>query len=607
MLSLLIILAGSWLLGAWALRPFRLPRGAGLPFYSLVGGLCLAAVATLVVGSVSLRTSQLLLTAIALAGLAWGFRTRLRAPALQFDASGPREDADPGASPRVVVPLSVAALVGALALTFLGALAPVTGWDATSAHIALPQDYAREGRILLIEGTEYSAYPHLVHCLYAQAYFGGGERAVTLLNWCWAVLTCGGMFYLGKGVYGRRCGIIAAAIMATSPVFFDQGGAVSIDLAFCCLTVSALAALMTWLDERRPGWLLLAALLAGSSCGIRHTGYLTCALMTAGVVLGAPERRVRATALFAAASAMAALPWLARSAWLVGNPFYPFFASWLGGDTFAHWEVTGLGMHVSIKDQTGLLDLLRFPWDIVMRPQRFDGWSKSPGGLVLFLGIPGLIVGTRRTRALGAFTGVGFVAFFYFQRLARYLLPFFAPMMVAAAVASCRLKALRYAAAVALVASFVYGLGLDGAALHFKLPVVLGLESREAYLESRIERYPAFVWINKNVPDHETVLLFERRSYFIQGRTWQNDEPLKPLAGRPVDEQAAWLNAHGIKWVYMPLTYMEESPGYRGLLLDMANLWRRTGRFFRAAKTFDLVNPRTGATERVEVYEVLHE
>ncbi|GAG44831.1 unnamed protein product, partial [marine sediment metagenome] len=238
--------------------------------------------------------------------------------------------------------------------------------------------------------------------------------------------------------------------LATAPVFLDQAGTASIDLAFAALTAAALACLVAWFDEGKPAWLALAAFLAGSSCGIRHTGYLVCLLLGLAVLCGKNPNRVRTTAGFAGLALAAALPWLVRSAVVAGNPVYPFLESVFSPGRLPDASITAFAAHPSIKG-TGWKDLLRFPWDIIMRPGLYDGWTKSPGGLVLLLGIPGLVVGGKRSRWLGGFSVAGGVSFFYFQRLARYLLPFFVPMMVVAGVAACRLKGLRRSVSVLLL------------------------------------------------------------------------------------------------------------------------------------------------------------
>ena len=84
-----------------------------------------------------------------------------------------------------------------------------------------------------------------------------------------------------------------------------------------------------------------------------------------------------------------------------------------------HIAITAPGTHESIDRARGIsfVALLRFPWDIIMRPQDYDGWSKSPGGMVLILGLPGLFLGGWRARILGAYSALGGGLFFFFQRL----------------------------------------------------------------------------------------------------------------------------------------------------------------------------------------------
>jgi len=610
-MSLVVLLLAGAALGGLILRPFGLGGGLDGLIYRLPLGLSLCAVIILIAGSYSLALAQLILNATALAGLAWELRLYSREP-----RAVPRAEAV-AETPQWVEWFCLAIAVVVLAMAFLASLAPVTGWDACVAHIALPMDYAREGRILPIEGNEYSLYPHLVHCLFALAFFQSAEWGVSMMNWVFAAIACGAVYLLGRhmepGGTGRRTGIIAAGILAASPIFFDQATSPSIDLAFCAFTLLALAALAAFNDatsdaagrRARLGLLLLAGCLVGASCGIRHTGYLTAVLLAVGVLAMARGRRLSSAAIFGAAVLVGALPWLARSAVLAGNPFYPFFAGVIDSGAVPHREITALAAHESIKETTWVR-LLMFPWDIVMRPHWFDGWTKSPGGLILILGVPGLVIGGRRARALGLFTGAGLVSFFYFQRLARYLLPFFAPMMVVAAAAATASKrrALRYPARGAVVVLLLFGVGLDAAAMYFKVPVVLGMESRDDYLKRRVERYPMFEWVNKNLSKNDLLFTFDRRTYFLKGRSWQNNEPLRRLADRPVEEQLAWFRSKNIRYVVVPVDYIEESPGYRDLFGPMVQRWKNNSTCFTLQTSLTLPRARGSGTERVEVYRV---
>lgn len=598
-MSLLVLILIAWLAGRRIVRVRGDAPSLETFLFALYAGFAAVAVVVACVGAVSLSAARFVLLIMAAAGLAfefWGYSRGAGDHAAQSGAPF---------APRLCVLewISLSAIMIAAALSFAAACAPATGWDATVAHLALPADYAREGRILLEEGNEYSAYPHLAHCLYAIVFFSNGETAVQLLSWLSALMACGAAYALGRRVAGRETGIIAAAILATAPIFYDQASNASIDMAFCGFALMALTAFAAWREDGARNYLLLAGLLAGSACGIRHTGYFISLLLVGAAIWTARESRGLSTGIFICALAAGALPWMIRSAALVGNPFYPFFDGFFQAGVMPHRNVTAFAAHESIQG-TSLKDFLLFPWDIVMRPQKFDGWAKSPGGLVLFLGIPGLFIGGRHARALGVFSGIGIAAFFFFQRLARYILPFFAPMMVVAAIAVSRTRALRPVAATALVISLIFGICLDLAAFHVKIPVLAGFETREEYLSRRVERYTAFKWASDHLPINDTVFTFDRRAYYLKCPTYQNDEPLKSLRSLDVAQQVEWFLANGIRWVFLPVTCMEESPGYRNDFLEMISKWRSSPRQFRLYNALDVPRARGEGTERVEIYEV---
>ncbi|MBN2308528.1 MAG: hypothetical protein JXR94_06125, partial [Candidatus Hydrogenedentes bacterium] len=236
----------------------------------------------------------------------------------------------------------------------------------------------------------------------------------------------------------------------------------------------------------------------------------------------------------------------------------------------------------------------------------YDGWSKSPGALALLLGVPGVIVGGKRARWLAAYCAAGVACLFFYRQYARYYLPFFLPMMVLAGVAACRLRTLRKPVAVLLAVTFAYGLVLDVAAVHFKIPVALGFESRDHYLTRRVERYPAFQWVNKEIgPSGRLLFTLDPRSYYIHTPTYQNQEELRPLIGASIDEQAEWFRARHIRYLLYPKAYIESSPGYRqDGFLAMFDAWRADPERFVLIERFELERPRAGGTEVVEIYEI---
>lgn len=595
--SLIFLIVVGAAVGVWLLRGVTFPASEGVAYRFFLGW-CLCAVLIMLLGSISLYMTKSVFAVMAFIGLVYLVVRLLRRRDL-FRLYAIRAT---GLSWLEV--LAVASIVIANGLTLFSALAPNTSWDAGAAHLALPSDYAREGRIELVEGNVYSAYPHLLHGVYAFLYAGGGERSVTLFSWLVGALACAVMFGLGRRVGGRACGWIAAGIFATSPIFFDQVGVASIDVPFAALTVAALACAVAWYDEKRVAYLVLAGFFAGSSCGIRHTGYLVCVLLVIGVVWVARDRRAMVAATFGAVAFIAAAPWLIRSALVSGNPVYPFLSEVFPSVALPDLQTTALNAHETVRG-SGLFNLLMFPWRLIMQPEGFDGWSKSPGGLVLLLGVPGFFVGGRRARALGAFGIAGLVCFFFFQRLARYLLPFFMPLMVVASVAVFTLPRLRRPVHALVAVSLVYGLMLGVAAVHFKVPVALGMESKTAYLSARVERYPAFAWVNANLPESAGIMTLDPRSYYIDRPTFQNYAMLPVLDSMSATERDAWFAERHIEYLLYPTSFFSESPAYvaRGYTA-IVDQWRADRTFLRLVKVIEVPRLRRDGVERVEIYQV---
>ena len=607
-MSLVILIVPAAVIGTLITNALKLASGFETLVYRFALGLSGAALVVLILGSIDLSLPAIPLTVIGLIGLVYSLRRSLR-QASREEAMQAQPVASPEEAHEPLGPLEkicAVTLFLALLLGFIAAWAPVTSWDATVAHIALPSDYAREGRIFLHPGNVYSGYPHLMHSLFAMLYYGGGERAVTLFNWSLSLLACGAVFALGRKIADRLTGFVAAALFATAPIFMDQTGGVSIDLAFTLFVTAALCALVAWFDEYRFRDLVIAGLLAGSACGIRHTGYLVCLLFALAVLFGKSRYRIKATFVLSCCAALAALPWLARSAILTGNPVFPFLLTYFPIPSIEHIAITGFGIHESVSTTGGfdLKMLFRFPWDILMRPSQYDGWSKSPGAIIAVLGLPGLYLGGKRARWLGAYSAAGLVFFFFFQRFARYILPFFVPMMVVAALGALRFKPGQPALRALVVVTLAYGLVLHAAAMHFKVPVALGMKSEEAYLSDRVERYEAFQFANRYLNDG-VVLTVDQRSYYIDGPTYQNHWGMKNISGKTLRAQRAWLKENNIKYLLLPITYMSESGALADELMPMFRLWKKTPGLLKRIETLEMQRTRSAGAETAEIYEVL--
>ena len=576
-MSLIMLLIGAWAFGARAVDAAAL-RGAERAAVTMLTGLCAIAVAVMIVGSVSLFAAM---TGLIVGVCGW-LIVRARRESRKPDDAG--EPAVVPAPKLTRVESLCAAVIGvALGLGFVSAVAPNTSWDAASAHLALAQDYTREGRLYVYEGNTYSGYPQLLHTLYASAFWNGGEIGAGLLNWLFALLAVLACYALGKRLGDRTSGFLGAALFATTPLFFDQAGTSGIDLPFAALVLGAIVLLYAWADACSMTVLLLAGFLAGSSCGIRHTGYLVCALLVGGLVLFAPRDRVKAAGVFVAVAVLAATPWVVRSGVTTGNPTYPMFASVFGVSGLVDDQTTPIGGHETVQ-RSRVFDAIVFPVDVVLRPWHYDGWTKSPGPAVLVFGAAGLAMGLRRTAPLGLFAVAGALPFYFFQRFARYVFPFYAPLF---AVGGLSGRAGRGVWAVAL-ASMAFGLTLGAGMTYFKFPAAFGLQLRNAYLNERIDRYEAFEWLNARREAPGVVLTLDPRAFYIDRPTYANIYALAEIADASEEAQIAWLDERDVRYVFYPVAYVDESPVFAAHGLDaLAQRWIGGGAGFEVAATIE--------------------
>jgi hypothetical protein len=611
LLFCLLTAGGSAALGVHIRRALRLERSLGVYGATALLALCLQAALAAIAGAQGLRLAGVMVAVMQCAAIG----------ALMCDGSPKRMWAHWHKRSRTsgdnFQKLCLLTTVIVLAVTLVSALAPATAWDAGVAHLAVAARYATANRIELVPGNNYCAYPQLMQTLFALALnfrglphdnldyegFAQSERLATVTAWMFAALACAAAFALGDRLGGKTCGAIAAANLATAPIFADQASAPSIDLAFTAMSLAALCMLFAWREERRWNYLALAAALAGSGCGIRHTGYLVIGLMLIGVTIGSRGRRISSVTLFLCVALLCAAPWLWHSWRLSGNPIYPFFTSRFSNGLLPDVDVAAVGTHSSLQG-TSALRLIAFPWSLTMNPAHYGGWATSPGGVWLVLGLIGAIVGGRRARALGAFSGAGLTAIFLFQRFARYALPFLAPMMVVAALPFEKLPKLRPLIIASLVVSYAIGIAPALANAYRRIPVVVGKESRDEYLTRRVERYTAMDWIAQNAPFDAKVLSIDPRGYYFNREAYTNFEALKSMAPLGKDRQYDWLLSRSIAYVFYPEAYVSNSPAFRETGVGaMIEEWRADPTHFTVVAAFDSQDPRTGNSERVEIYE----
>ncbi|HXO20563.1 MAG TPA: glycosyltransferase family 39 protein [Thermoanaerobaculia bacterium] len=102
-----------------------------------------------------------------------------------------------------------------------------------------------------LDGVKYFEKPALVYWVVAASIelFGLKEWSVRLGPALLAILGCLAVYGAGRRLFGRRAGLLAAAVLATTPLYFGLGVALTLDMAVSVFLTAGLLAFLVGLRE----------------------------------------------------------------------------------------------------------------------------------------------------------------------------------------------------------------------------------------------------------------------------------------------------------------------------------------------------------------------
>jgi hypothetical protein len=458
------------------------------------------------------------LVALVLVGVGLGgWRLRLSsAPArILLASSAPRN--------LLVVVLSICVVAN-----FIGGLAPISFIDALTYHVFEAREFLRAGRLIELKHTWQSYQPMSVEMLYTVALGLFDDRLVPLVDWALGVLALFSTLALGRRLGGPLVGLLAAAIFYCTAMVAWESTSCFIELGIAAGGAVSLLALLRWNDTDERAWLVVAGLAAGFAAACKLTAaqmplYLSLAILYLSRKSGHSFlRTLFSAAVFALIALAFVLPWYVRSYLLTGNPFYPFLPSIFGANpSIADIQVILASYGVG----KSTWDLLLSPWLLVSQGVRSEnGQFLNPLPFLLAPVIVWRAYQERERRTILGFCVLWFLFWLKTAQIARYLVPIqpFAAVLAAdAAVFLASSSRLRRRLSITCCGLFV-GFSTLTVVLYDTqfLRVVLGVETREAYLTRTSWFYALYRDVDHELDNHPTqrayVLTDEGPTYYLQ-------------------------------------------------------------------------------------------
>jgi hypothetical protein len=447
--------------------------------------------------------------------------------------------------------LLIALGMAPVVLALFASAAPPVAKDSLLYHFALPKAFITQHSNAFVDGNIASYLSLGTETLATWAMLLGnivgpraGEAAAGVSVFLFFPLLLLASYGVARESGVSRTGsLIVTAVVATVPSAYHVATSGYIDLSLALYVTLATYALTRWWNERSWGWAVLIAVFLGAALSVKLTAVFVFAAFALIILLRSRETGAAqiegsvATSLRGPGTAIAtgfgalllagliASPWYIRTWVATGSPVFPFYMSiWPGKAT--GWDVERSNLFQAMNSQYGGADVNKLNYltapvrvSVAAQPEEpanYDGVL----GVAFLMGLPLLGYALWKLempveiKIMTAVAGIMYLFWLFSSEQLRYLLPIVS-MLAIAIVASAEKIGGRIAnvAQLSLVAASLCGLLTIFAWFCQKAPlrVVLGGETRDAYLARNLDYYPYYQTLNTETPPDAKVWLINMR------------------------------------------------------------------------------------------------
>jgi len=333
-------------------------------------------------------------------------------------------------------------------------------------------------------------------------------------------------------------GLLGFFFFVSTPAVLRLSHWAYVDLGITFYSTASLLCLLRWREEKNAiRWLVITALSAGFAVATKPNGLVVLLILSFLFVLTLANESKRGTnivsevALFGTFALLPFLPWLIKNTLQTGSPFFPHLASLFpprggaGSETMPSYVEIGIIARRQFLYGESWWEIAALPLRIFFQgqddnPRYFDG-VLSPV-LILFLpwAFKGKWLEEKKICMSFALLFLAYAIFLVDLRI-RYILVIVPPLVVLLVYGIfnvyLRIKQPAYLfAGVLLFAgvnlSYLWQYSRDVAPVRY----LLSNDSRNTYLREKLAEYPAFQYINRDLPlTAKIYLLFVgRRGYY---------------------------------------------------------------------------------------------
>lgn len=464
------------------------------------------------------------------------------------------------------------ALLISIILCLIISLAPPTDFDSLVYHLSIPKIWIQNHRAMYIPYIHQSVYHLTIETLFALGMLLSSDISANLLIWSYSILFVLAIISLSIRYFSVKIGLLASLVAYCTPLFGFVANKPMVDLPSAFYALLGIYAFMMYMDSDERKMLVISAITASLSSACKHSGLVPFAMLFFWVLLVEVKRRKFSlnsfinVALFLIISALILSPWCIRSYIYTGKIISTrikdtgYFVNVIGGKTSHTHNFWDYLKSWSAKHSfTNLIKFLFLETLIQGSPYSMKRWCIGPFVLAF---IPCLALARRkldkRIKYLMAYSIAGLVLHYCVDSPtiigvsdARTAAPVYAGLFISSAYAvywllDSFLPLKKYIQGIAIL-SLIFNIILSyyESAVD-KLPVAIGIEKRDTYLERRTGMYGIIKYANENLSDNVKILTMDPRGYYF-------DKPYVTMRYKEIDEIPELINrlkADGITHIF---------------------------------------------------------
>lgn len=451
--------------------------------------------------------------------------------------SAPRELLD-------IYEISVISIIGlAAAIYFLKCFTPPLHYDTLAYHLAVPKLFMEEGGIRFIPNNVYANFPMNMEFLFMLGMLLKDDTLARLFHFASGILAALAVYSFTAKHFTRKTALTAAAAFFTIPKVGLLSGWAFNELLLTLYILLSVFCFSEWAKNKKFEHFLLSAVFCGLAIGTKYTALLLLLpfLLAGTLIKLAIDREtkkeiVKKVLTAAGISLLVPLPWFIKNAVYTYNPVYPFLHGFFNS-IFPHPAVESFDMARFVQQHTpGAVTALQAPKIF------FRTLMNLQLGPFFAAFLPFLLFGGNFKKFETKILLLYFLSYFLLWTFFTHQYPRFfitAAAFLAIPVSHAIITSARSSRHLnGLIQAFVAAVFLINLAWtpfemarHSMPEVIFGISSREEFLtESGLYQYPAFSFINEELPEEAKILFIgENQTYYVDRETVSNS----PLDSSP--------------------------------------------------------------------------